>query len=184
MYHGKIISSGYIKELIKKNSTNNKVCQFVCRIEHPTLSVIDFFPNNHVNWFPTKLKLYKLPKESELYKIEAEWPKTEIDSDGILRKTLYAVTTTHLYVGIINDMEHFSPEECDSMDYEEYFKVPKALNDAFYDINVNEAVGILEIEIDNTLKRYVAFPNMLKYYDVSTPEAMAENGIEFVKIIS
>ena len=68
--------------------------------------------------------------------------------------------------------------------YEEYFKVPKSLNDAFYDINVNDAVGILEIEIDHTMKRYVAFSNFLKYYDVSTPEAMAENGIELVKSIT
>ena len=182
LYHGMILSS--IKELITKKSTNKMVCQCVCRIEHPSLSVIEFIPNNHVNWFPTKLKMYKLPKESEMYKIEAEWPKIEIDSDGIFRKTLYAVTTTHLYVGIINDMVNFSHEECDSMDYEEYFKVPKSLNDAFYDINVNDAVGILEIEIDHTMKRYVAFSNFLKYYDVSTPEAMAENGIELVKSIT
>lgn len=182
LYHGMILSS--IKELVTKKSTNNMVCQCVCRIEHPSLSAIEFFPTNHVNWFPTKLKMYKLPKESEMYKIEAEWPKIEIDSDGILRKTLYAVTTTHLYVGIINDMVNFTHEECDSMDYEEYFKVPKSLNDAFYDINVNDAVGILEIEIDHTMKRYVAFSNFLKYYDVSTPEAMAENGIELVKSIT
>lgn len=184
LYQGKIISPNYIKNLITNKSTNNTVCQFVCRIEQPSLSIIEFFPINHVNWFPTKLKLYKIPKESELYKIDAEWSKNEIDSCGIFRNTLYAVTITHLYVGIINDMENFSPEECDTMDYEEYFKVPKSLNDAFNDINVNDAVGILEVEIDHVMKRYVGFSNFLKYYDVSTLEAMAENGIELVKSIT
>ena len=81
-------------------------------------------------------------------------------------------------------MENFSPEKCDSMDYEEYFKVPKSLNDAFYDIKVNDAVGILEVEIDHVIKRYVCFSKFLKYYDVSTPEAMAENRIELVKSIT
>ena len=76
LYHGMIISS--IKGLITKKSTNDMVCQCVCRIEHPSLSMIEFFPNNHVKWFPTKLKLYKLPKESDLYKIEDEWPKCVI----------------------------------------------------------------------------------------------------------
>ena len=184
LYYGRIISPNYFKSLLAGKSLDNTICQFICRIEHPSLSTMEYFSNNIVDWFPHKFKLYKLSEESKLYDIEAKWQKTEIESSGIFRDTIYAVTTTHLYVGIINDMENYSSEECDSTTYEEYYKVPKSLNDAFYDVNVNDAVGILEIEIDHAMKRYVAFPNFLNYYDVSTPEAMAENSIELVKSIT
>ena len=147
------------------------------------MPTIEFATNTGVEWFPSQT-LYRIPEDSELYFFEKEWTKVPVGFNAILRNSLYAITTTHLYVGVLEDIANYDTVSDDRSDYGNYYKIPKSLNPAFDDVTINDAVGVMETEEHGEIKHYVAFPNFLQYYDVTTPEAMKRNGIEIVdKII-
>ena len=184
LYQGKIIAPDYLKSMIQEERVEkDSICVFVCRIEQSNMSKIEIFPYNSVDWFPSQT-LYKHSDKSELKRIVDQWEQIEIGYKGIFRDTLYAITPTHLYVGVLNDVENYDTNNDDRSDYDEYYKIPKTLNTALYDISIGDAVGVLETEDDGVKKRYVGFSNFLRYYDVTTPEDMMKNGIEIVNIIA
>ena len=183
LYRGVILNDELIKCKVNGMPINNTKCVFVCRIEKKDMPTIEFATNTGVEWFPSQT-LYRIPEDSELYFFEKEWTKVPVGFNAILRNSLYAITTTHLYVGVLEDIANYDTVSDDRSDYGNYYKIPKSLNPAFDDVTINDAVGVMETEEHGEIKHYVAFPNFLQYYDVTTPEAMKRNGIEMVdKII-
>ena len=61
-----------------------------------------------------------------------------------------------------------------------YYKVPKSLNECLERITINDNAGV--IRYGN--KTYLAFDSCNLYYDVSTPQKMADLGIEIVDSIT
>ena len=61
-----------------------------------------------------------------------------------------------------------------------YYKVPKSLNECLERITINDNAGV--IRYGN--KTYLAFDSCNLYYDVSTPQKLADLGIEIVDSIT
>lgn len=61
-----------------------------------------------------------------------------------------------------------------------YYKVPKSLNECLESIAINDDVGV--IRFGN--KTYLAFDSCNLYYDVSTPQKLADLGIEIVDSVT
>jgi hypothetical protein len=58
--------------------------------------------------------------------------------------------------------------------------VPKNLNECLESITINDDAGIIQFEN----KTYLAFDTCNLYYDVSTPQKLADLGIEIVDSIT
>lgn len=61
-----------------------------------------------------------------------------------------------------------------------YYKIPKSLNDVLYDVQFGDNVGLITFATET----YVAFDDKNLYYDVSSEEKMAQNGIQLVTSIT
>ena len=61
-----------------------------------------------------------------------------------------------------------------------YYKIPKSLNDVLYDVQFGDNVGLIKFATET----YVAFDDKNLYYDVSSEEKMAQNGIQLVTSIT
>ena len=60
-----------------------------------------------------------------------------------------------------------------------YYKVPKSLHECLESLTINDDAGILRFGN----KTYLAFDSCNIYYDVSTPQKLAELGIEIVDTV-
>ena len=78
---------------------------------------------------------------------------------------LSAITNYHVYIDAPNGR---------------YYKVPKNLNECLESITINDDAGIIQFEN----KTYLAFDSCNLYYDVSTPQKLADLGIEIVDSIT
>ncbi len=61
-----------------------------------------------------------------------------------------------------------------------YYKIPKSLNDVFYDVQFGDNVGLITFASET----YVTFDDKNLYYDVSSEEKMAKSGIQIVTLIT
>jgi hypothetical protein len=92
-----------------------------------------------------------------------------------LLSTLVAVTRSAIYL-----KTHFDGDEDDFSG--PYYRVPKSLDEAVLDqVNLNCVAGVMTL---GDGRKYLAFNEQRLYYDVSTPEKMAELGIEVVDTIT
>lgn len=64
--------------------------------------------------------------------------------------------------------------------YNRFYKVPKNLNPSFYDICIDSNICLAIATIKNTTRRYIAVPDSLGYYEVTTVKDMEKYGIEIV----
>lgn len=127
------------------------------------------------SWFPRDqwLSLKKLTREGSHknrlesflnsdYQVINEWEEYDYKFDP---STMAVITKSHIY---------FTAEG------QQYYKIPKSLNKALNDININTFTGVLHLN----RKTYIAFSDCRLYYDVSTEEQMAAVGIELVDRIT
>ncbi len=78
--------------------------------------------------------------------------------------TLYAITQTDIYIEIPNN--------------DEYFKIPKSINEAFDNVKLDDPVGIIKING----RSYIVFDDLLIYIEIKKSE-LKKYGITRVKAI-
>lgn len=120
------------------------------------------------SWFKLKHLKRSINETSFRKKLEHyEQIDSNPDDDYTFTIALAAITHEHLYI---------------HKDGKNYYKVPKSTDDLLSSIGIDSNVGILEFSktADGHSTTYLGFDDVNLYYDVSTPEAMAEHQIEIV----
>ena len=103
--------------------------------------------------------------------------KSLLDSSETIRVNQYAAEDydfSMLLAAITNEHIYIKHGEGS------YYKIPKSLNDVLYDVQFGDNVGLITFASET----YVAFDDKNLYYDVSSEEKMAQNGIQLVTSIT
>ena len=64
--------------------------------------------------------------------------------------------------------------------YDSFYIIPKSLNPSFYDYTIDSSLALVFAKFDGEERIYVAAPDSLDYYEVTTPGDMEKYGIEIV----
>lgn len=81
----------------------------------------------------------------------------------------------------MNDKDIMSQEESlPDLRYNRFYKVPKSLNPSFYEIGIYSNICLITASIKNETRRYIAAPDSLDYYEVTTVKDMEKYDIEIV----
>lgn len=156
---------------------NNLFAYLECEMKiesHPT-DIISLTPlSEDGRWFT--LRQLRRSKNEEffkklLYNGLYEKINKHVSDDYDFNISLAAITEEFVYI---------------NKDDSTYYKVPKSLNELLLNVEFDNTVGVLLFRNNqNTqLHSYVVFDDFNLYYNVSTPELMAEHHIEIVNSIS
>ena len=137
---------------------------------------------NPDGWFPVR-KLFRVKEESEFNesyyrKLIEKSPLVNNypEGDFIFKISLSVITRHFLYVDINEDDRtnmHASDNESQCI----LLKVPKELNPALQNVDINTTFGIVTMQ-DKSV--YVGSSNHLLYYEITFPEQREKLGIELV----
>ena len=184
LYYGIIVKSefiaSYLDETISKD--NSYSSSFICNIDFnkDQPKRIEFFPFSS-NGFLKHCVYYPILNDSKIAKRDNQLEKKRIGLKYQCRKCLVAITWEYLYLGCMNDKDIMSQEESlPDLRYNRFYKVPKSLNPSFYDIGISSNICLAIASIKNETRRYIAAPDSLDYYEVTTVKDMEKHGIEIV----
>lgn len=170
----------YLDDTASKD--NSYLSSFICYIDFnkDQPKRMEFFPFSS-NGFLKHCVYYPILNDSNIAKRDNQLEKKRIGLKYQCRKCLVAITWEYLYLGCMNDKDIMSQEDSlPDLRYNRFYKVPKSLNPSFYDIGISSNICLAIASIKNETRRYIAAPDSLDYYEVTTVKDMEKHGIEIV----
>ena len=184
LYQGFIANSKFLAAILDESITSDKpdVCTFVCYIDfNNDLPIsIEFFPSSSSESFK-HCTYYALSPDSPIKKIDNKLQKKNIGFEYYCRNSLAAITCGHLYLGCMSKEQICAEADyIPDLHYDSFYKIPKSLNPSFYDYTIDSSLALVFAKFDGEERIYVAAPDSLDYYEVTTPGDMEKYGIEIV----
>ena len=141
---------------------------------------IEFFPIVPTGSFK-HCTYYRMAENCQIIKIDNLLKKKFIGFKYQCRRCLVAVTWEYLYLGNMEKSVLWSDkEQIPDIKYKSFYKIPKALNTSFYDYNINSNLCLLVASFKEGERKYIAAPDSLDYYDITTEKSMKTYGIKLV----
>lgn len=160
-----------------KNMSN-----FICYIDFDDkgqpmrLEIFPMTPNGYLR----KSVLYPISEESQLAQIDKKMERINVGFQYKARRSLVAITQEYLYLGRLTKEEICSDEEyLEDKKYDEFYKVPKILNDTFWDFKMTSNISIVVASFEDGDRYYISASDSLDYYDITDLEKTKEKyGVE------
>lgn len=168
---------------IDNKNTNNFICYIDFNEKGLPMS-IEIFPIT-INSYLGKCTLYPISEKSQLAQIDNKCNRTNIGFQYKARRSLVAITQEYLYLGVLTKEEICSNEEyLADKEYDKYYKVPKILNDTFWDFKMSSNICLIVASFKDGDRYYIAAPDSLDYYDITKLEETKEKyGVE-IKLVT
>lgn len=140
---------------------------------------MEIFPVTQ-NGYLKRSILYPVPEESQLAQIDKKGERINTGFQYKARRSLVAITQEYLYLGRLTKEEICSDVEyLEDKKYDEFYKVPKVLNDTFWGFKMTSNINIVVASFEDGDRYYIAAPDSLDYYDITNLEETKEKyGVE------
>lgn len=134
-----------------------------------------------------KCVLYPISEELQLAQVDKKVKRTNTGFQYKARRSLIAITQEYLCLGRLTKEEICSDEEyLEDKKYDEFYKVPKILNDTFWDFKMTSNISLAVASFEDGDRYYIAASDSLDYYDITDLEKTKEKygvKIELVETI-
>lgn len=184
LYRGTLILSNFLLPYFDDTypfddkSNNNFICYIDFNKKGQPIC-IEIFPVTSDSYLK-KCILYPIPEKSQLALFDKKYNRINIGFQYKARRSLVAITQEYLYLGYLTKEEICSDEEyLEDKEYDKYYKVPKILNETFWDFNMTSNICIAVASFKDGDRYYIAAPDSLDYYDITLLEKTEEKyGVE------
>lgn len=189
LYRGTLILSNFLLPYFDDTypfddkSNNNFICYIDFNKKGQPIC-IEIFPVTSDSYLK-KCILYPIPEKSQLALFDKKYNRINIGFQYKARRSLVAITQEYLYLGYLTKEEICSDEEyLEDKEYDKYYKVPKILNETFWGFNMTSNICIAVASFKDGDRYYIAAPDSLDYYDITTLEKTEEKyGVE-IKLVT
>lgn len=179
LYKGLLCLSSFVKPYFDESFPfdTKTINNFICYIDFNDKGqavCMEIFPMAR-NGNLRKCVLYPISEEKQLAQIDKKVKRTNTGFQYKARRSLVAITQEYLYLGRLTKEEICSDEEyLDDKKYDEFYKVPKILNDTFWDFKMTSNISLAVASFEDGDRYYIAAPDSLDYYDITDLEKTKE----------
>ena len=184
LYRGSMCLSRFLIPYLDDSfpSDPKNICNFICYIDFNDKGqpvCMEIFPMTS-NGYLRKSTLYPIPEKSQLAQLDKKMERKNTGFRYKARRSLVAITTEYLYLGRLTKEEICSDEEfLEDKRYDEFYKVPKILNDTFGDFKMTSNISIAVASFEDGDRYYIFAADSLDYYDITDLEKTKEEyGVE------